>query len=149
MSRFRRLACSLGMVLAPASCAPAAPAPCDRCPDVSGVYATTRALLGQTQCEGAPLPGAVRVLVTQNGSRLTYELEGAVLKGYLYEDLTSTAAGKGGRDGAETSLELSGSYSEDPTEAGGLLLRADVVETVTQGNPGQRCQVRASLEGAR
>ncbi|MGC4113312.1 MAG: hypothetical protein QM765_01265 [Myxococcales bacterium] len=130
-----------------AACSSSSPPLCDRCPDVSGVYSTTRTLSGQTQCEGAPLPGAVRVLVAQNGSRVTFELEGAVLKGYLYEDGSSTAEGDGSRDGAPTKIDLSGSFAGD--QAGGLRLRADVVETVTQGNPGRSCQVRAFLEGAR
>ncbi|HEY3448345.1 MAG TPA: hypothetical protein VGK67_18455 [Myxococcales bacterium] len=148
MRSFRRLVGVSGLLFALGSCS-GSPALCNGCPDVAGAYSLTRTLSGQIQCPGAPLPGAVRALVTQNGSRLTYEIEGAVLKGYLYEDLSCSAAGKRSRDGTETSVELSGSFLEDSAQPGGLLLRADVIETTTQGNPGRSCQVRAFLEGAR
>ena len=144
-----RLVGSLAMVLGLGGACSGPPALCNGCPDVSGVYALTRTLSGQDQCAGAPLPGAVRALVTQNGSRLTYELEGVVLKGFLYEDLSSSASGQGSVDGTATSVELTGSFVEDAAAAGGLVLRADVIQTITQGNPGRSCQVRAFLEGAR
>lgn len=136
----------LALALLATSCT-CRPALCDDCPNVSGFYALERTIVGQADCPDAPLPGASKTMVAQNGSRVTIEYDGALLHGDLFEDLSFAAAGTSTVSGVDYSWDFTGSFSGNLNRASGLRLRGEVV--VTTRRAGSACSVRASVDGQR